>query len=85
MAVVCNVYDLKVSNVEIFEINKFAGYFSSVYGGLILHKGKVYESLRMDLNYSKQGTVKASMIKYVNSVLQEFPDNLGAEASNPGC
>ena len=62
--------DLKVSQVNRFEITKFSGYMSSIYGGLTSHRGKVNEYLGMNLNYRKQVTVKVSMIKYLDSVLQ---------------
>ena len=45
-----------------------------------MNRGKVHDYLGMDIKYSKQGTVKLSMIKYLDSVIQEFPENLGATA-----
>ena len=83
MTIVWHVDDLKVSNVDSFEITKFAGYLSIVYGGLEVHMLKVHDYLVMDLHYSDQLTVKLSMIKYPYSVLQKFPDHLGATAATP--
>jgi hypothetical protein len=37
----------------------------------------------MDLDYSEKGKVKISMINYINSVLKEFPEHLGATATSP--
>ena len=63
VAVVWNVHDLKVPHVYSFETTKFAGYLSSIYGVLTVHRGKLHYYLGMDLNYIEQGTVKFSMIK----------------------
>ena len=47
MALLWHVDDIKMSHVDIFEIAKFAGYLSSIYGRLIVHRGKVHAYLRM--------------------------------------
>ena len=47
MPVVWYVDDLKVSHVNSFEITKFAGYLSIIYGGLMVHRGNVHEYLGM--------------------------------------
>ena len=69
MTVVCHVDLLKMSHVDSFEITKFAGYLSRIYGRITVYRIKVHEYLGIDLDYSKQGTVKVSMIKYLDSVL----------------
>ena len=83
MTVVCNVSDLKVPHVNRFGIAKFGEYLSIIYGGLTVYMEKVYDYFGMDLKYHKQGTVKAYMIKWLGSVLQEFPENLGATVATP--
>ena len=83
MTVVWHIDGFKVSYMEIFETTKFAGYLSSIHGRLTVHKGKVHDYFTMDLDYSKQVTVKLSMIKYLDSVLQEFPDHLVTTAATP--
>ena len=72
-----------MSNVDSFESTNFEGYLSSIYGGLIVHRIKVNGYLIMDPEDSKQVTVKLSMIKYINSVLQEFPENFGKTTDTP--
>ena len=69
MKLVCHVGFLKMSHVDSFEITKFAGYLSRIYGRITVYRIKVHEYLGIDLDYSKQGTVKVSMIKYLDSVL----------------
>ena len=44
---------------------------------------KVSDYPGMYLNYIDQETVKLSMIKYLYSVLQELPENLGATKVSP--
>ena len=43
--VVWHVDDLRVSHFDRFEITDFAGYLSSIYAGLIAHRGKVHDYL----------------------------------------
>ena len=62
MTVVFNVDDLKVSHGKSFEITNFAGYLSSIYGGLTVYRGEVHDYLGMYLNYIKQVKSKGSMI-----------------------
>ena len=49
---------------------------------LIVQGGK-HNYFLIGLDYSKQVTVKESMIKYLGSVLQEFPEHLDTTASTP--
>ena len=81
MKVVWHMYDLKVSHVDSFEIIKVVGYLSSIHGGLTVHRLKVHDYLAMDIEYIYQGIVKVSLIKYMDSVLQELPEQLGTTAS----
>ena len=61
-----HVDDIKVSHKDPFEITKFAHYLSLQYGKkLTVKRGKVHEYLGMDLDYSRKGAVKVSMIKYL--------------------
>jgi hypothetical protein len=83
MTVIWHVDDLKVSHVDAFELTKFASYLSSIYGGLAVHQGKKHDYLGMDLDYSEQGKVGVSMIPYLNTVLRNFPEHLGATATSP--
>ena len=73
MVVLWHVIDLKVSHIDRFEINKFSKYLSSIYVGIIVNNVKVKDCLVIDLNYIKQGTVNASIIKYLDSELQDLP------------
>ena len=48
-----------------------------------MHRGKIHYYLGIDLDYRKQVTVKVSMIKYLDSPLEEFPEQLGKTAATP--
>ena len=61
---------LKVSHLDIFKIATVSVYLSSIYGGLIVHRGKVHGDLGMYLDHSKKGAVKLCMIKYLDILLQ---------------
>ena len=47
MIVVWHMDGLKVSHINSFEINKFAGYLSSMYVGLTVHRRNVHDYLVM--------------------------------------
>jgi hypothetical protein len=81
LTVIWHVKDLKVSHVDAFELTKFASYLSSIYEGLAVHRGKKHNYLGMDLDYSERGKLKMSMINYINNVLKEFPEHLGASTA----
>ena len=51
MTLVWNVEDLKFSHSDSSEVTKFAGYMSSIYGGLILQRWKVHDFLAIGLDY----------------------------------
>jgi hypothetical protein len=70
-------------HMDAFELTKFASYLSSIYGGLTVHQGKKHDYLGMDLDYSEKGKVKISIINYINNVLKEFLEHLGAMATSP--
>ena len=83
MVVLWHINYLKVSHIDIFEITNFAVYMSRIYVGLTVHRVKVRDYFGMGLSYSEKGTVDVSMIRYLDSVLQEFPEHLGVTAATP--
>ena len=83
MIVIWNVDDLNASHVDIFEVIKFSGYLSNIYGGHSVHRGKINDYLGIDLDYSKQVKVKVYTIKNLDSVLQEPPEQLETNAATP--
>ena len=67
MTITWHVDDLKVSHVDSFQITKFAAYLATIYGnGLVVHRGKIHNYLIMDFNFTINGIVQVSMIKYTS-------------------
>jgi hypothetical protein len=84
MTVCWHVDDLKVSHKEEAELQKFMDYLSSKYGGkLVVHKGDVHDYLGIDMDFSETGKVKMSMIKHLQKVFDDFPEEIGRAASSP--
>ena len=76
MTVVWHVDELKVFHKDLFEVTKFYQYLSTIYGNkLKLHRVKIHDWLVMDLDYSDTGVVNISMIKYLQKVLDGFPED----------
>ena len=84
MTVVWHVDDIHASHEDPFEITKLAVYLSTLYGEkLTVNRGKVHNYLGMDLDYSEKGVVKVSMVKYLQKVLDEFPEELTLKSPTP--
>ena len=83
ITLVWRVDDLKVSHVNIFEIAKFSGCMSRIYGVITVYRAKLHGYLGVVLYCSKQETVKVFIINDLDSLLQELPENLGANAATP--
>ena len=84
MMVAWHVDDLKVSHKDPFEITKFATYLSSIYGPkLTVKRGKAHDYLGMDLDYSQEGSVKVSMVRYTEKLLRDFSERITGSATSP--
>ena len=46
-------------------------------------RGKVHDYLGMDLDYTKRGTLRVSMIKYLGKVFDDFPEQITSTSSSP--
>ena len=67
--------------MEEYKITKSAAHLRGVYGDkLPTHCRKMHEYLGIDMDYLEKGVLKVSMMKYVDKVLKDFPDNLGKSA-----
>ena len=77
MTVCWHVDNLKVSHKHPIEITKFAIQLLKIYGeDLTVHRGKVHDYLGVDFDFGEKGKVKVSMIKYLQGVLDAFPEVL---------
>jgi hypothetical protein len=84
MTVTWHVDDLKVSHKNGWELTKLLQFLGKKYGNKItVNRGLVHDYLGMDFDYSMPGTVQISMIKHLQKVFDEFPDDIGKPASTP--
>jgi hypothetical protein len=82
MTVCWHVDDLKVSHVDDIELTKFVHRIAKIYGDQItVKRGCVHDYLGMDLDYSLDGKVRVSMIRYVDKVLKDFPEQIKKTSS----
>ena len=76
-----HVDDLKISHWKEDKVTKFILGLAKIYGDKIsIHRGKVHDYLGMDLDYSNNGMVKISMIKYIKKILSQFPEVIKSKA-----
>jgi hypothetical protein len=84
MTVVWHVDDLKVSHKSKAEIMELVNYLKSKYGdGLTVHEGDVHDYLGVDHDYSEKGAVKLSMMKHLEKIFSDFPDEIGKPSLTP--
>jgi len=83
MTVVWHVDDLKVSHVDPKRVTRFCDWIQSKYGSCSVNRGKVHEYLGIDLDFRTPGVVRMSMIPYIQKILDQFPEDLGASAPTP--
>eukprot|EP00956_Cyclotella_meneghiniana_P038953 scaffold162906_cov46-Cyclotella_meneghiniana.AAC.1 len=84
MTVVWHVDDLKVSHKSKDEIMKLVGYIKGKYGeGLTVHDGHVHDYLGVDHDYSEKGVVKMSMMKHIDKIFKDFPEDIGKSSQTP--
>ena len=65
-------------------MTKFSLYLSSRYGNkLKVNCEKVHDYMGMDLDFPEKGTVKVSIIKYLNKILASFPEEICGTYDTP--
>ena len=52
-------------------------------GGLKVYQGNLHDYLGMDINYSEKVMVKMLMVKCLDNLIEDSPENLGATAAVP--
>ena len=84
ITVVWHVEDPKVSHKDPFEVTKFDQHLLTVYGNrLTVHRLKIHDYLGTDLDYSWTVLVQVLVIKYLQKVLDKFPEELRGATSTP--
>ena len=75
--VVWDVEYLKLLRKDPIEVTNFAQYLSKIYSNkLNINRVKIHYYIGMNLDYSETGVVNILMIKYLQKVLDKFPEDL---------
>jgi hypothetical protein len=84
LTVMWHVDDLKISCVDRKAIDDVLDYLREKYGdGRVVHDGDVHDYLGVDHDYSEKGVVKMSMMKHLDKIFEDFPEEVGKIASSP--
>ena len=83
MPLIWYVYDLRFSQVEIFDINNIVEYLSTIYGGISLHWVEVHDNMNMENFNINKVIVKVLMVKYLTNALKRFPEHLDTTTATP--
>ena len=68
LTVIWHVDDLMASCKEDFELTKFSCYLAKIHGTkLSMHMGNKHNYLRMDMEFTEEGTLQVSMIVYLKT------------------
>ena len=79
MTVVWHVDDLKVSHVDVEEVDKFILQMEEAFGAdapLSVSRGKTHDYLGMSLDFCTKGEVQIDMEHYINMMLQDAPEDM---------
>ena len=67
-----------------FELTKFSCYLANIYGPkLAMHLGNKHDFLGMDFKFMNNGSLEVSMFKYLDSIIDEFPELITGKAATP--
>ena len=79
MTVVWHVDDLKVSHIDVKEVNKFILQMEEAFSAdapLSVSRGKTHDYLGMSLDFRTKGEVQIDMQHYIDMMLQDAPEDM---------
>jgi hypothetical protein len=84
LTVAWHVDDLMVSCEDDFELTKFSCYqVGNIYGTeLSMHTGRKHDYLGVDMEFCEDGALEVSMFKYLNNVIEDFPEIIHGRAAH---
>ena len=83
LTVAWHVDDLMVSCKDDFELRKFLCYLANIYGPkLSMHTGRKHDYLGVDMEFCEDGALEVSMFKYLNNVIEDFPEIIPGRAAH---
>ena len=83
---VWHVDDLKISHHEESMVNDIIRKLNAEFGqcdNMSVSEGRVHDYLSMKLDYTVPGTLKVSMINYINTILDDCPKGMDSAAVTP--
>ena len=84
LTVVWRVDDLQGLHKDENVVSAFCVKMSQLYGsGTKSSRGKVHNFLGMDLDWSRDGVFIVSMIKYLQKIIDDFPEEIRATRATP--
>ena len=84
LMVAWHVDDFMVSCKDNFELTKFSCYLANIYGTkLSMHTGRKHDYLGVDMEFCEDGALEVSMFKYLNNVIEDFPEIIHGRAATP--
>jgi hypothetical protein len=84
LTVIWHVDNLMGSCKDDFELTKFSCYLAKIYGlKLRMHMGCKHEYLGVEMEFNKDGTLDVSMFKYLQEVIDNFPEVIRGQATTP--
>jgi hypothetical protein len=82
--VVWHVDDLMISHVDRRENLWLIDYLKGIYGDkMTVTTGKEHRFLGMDFDYSRPGVLWVTMIKYIEDILEDFPELIEKSSRTP--
>jgi hypothetical protein len=83
LTVAWHVDDLMVSCKDDFKLTKFSCYLANIYGTkLSMHTGRKHDYLGVDMEFFEDGALEVSMFKYLNNVIEDFPEIIPGRAAH---
>eukprot|EP00804_Cyclotella_cryptica_P010775 CCRYP_008726-RB/>CCRYP_008726-RB protein AED:0.29 eAED:0.29 QI:0/-1/0/1/-1/1/1/0/375 len=84
LTVLWHVDDLKISCKDKFEVTKLICYLRKIYGNkMTVHRGGKGKYLGMHLDFTEDGVFQVDMSKYVEDVIEDFPEKIEKASPTP--
>ena len=83
-SVIFHVDNGLASHVNPIENTKLLIYLNKIYGdGITFTRGKKFNYLGMDMDYTEKKVLQVSMIPYIDGIIQEFPELIAKISPTP--
>ena len=84
LTVVWHVDNLMATCKDDFELTKFSCHLGRIYGSkLSMHTDCKHDYLGVDMEFMDDGMLEVLMFKYLQNVIEEFPEKITGRAATP--